>query len=118
MLPFDTDQWTRRPIDEVLRQLREDDPPSPSTKLDVDKQTSTAVAERRGTIPKQLVGLLHGDLDAITLKAVEKDRAALRQSFGTGCRPSAVSKKRASLSPTCERFAFAISPQQASSALT
>jgi hypothetical protein len=75
MLPFDTDQWTRRPIDEVLRQLREDDPPSPSTKLDVDKQTSTAVAERRGTIPKQLVGLLHGDLDAITLKAVEKDRA-------------------------------------------
>jgi len=117
MLPFDTDQWTKRPIDEVLRQLREDDPPSPSTKLDVDKQTSTAVAERRGTMPKQLVGLLHGDLDAITLKAVEKDRAR-RQSFGTGCRPSAVSKKRASLSPTCERFAFAISPQQASSALT
>jgi eukaryotic-like serine/threonine-protein kinase len=80
MLPFDTDQWTKRPIDEVLRQLREDDPPSPSTKLDVDKQTSTAVAERRGTMPKQLVGLLHGDLDVITLKAVEKDRA---RRYGT-----------------------------------
>jgi serine/threonine protein kinase len=80
MLPFDTAQWTKRPIDEVLRQLREDDPPSPSTKLDVDKQTSTAVAERRSTMPKQLVGLLHGDLDAITLKAVEKDRS---RRYGT-----------------------------------
>jgi serine/threonine protein kinase len=81
MLPFDTDQWTKRPVDEVLRQLREDDPPSPSTKLDdVDKQTATAVAERRGTIPKQLAGLLHGDLDAITLKAVEKDRV---RRYGT-----------------------------------
>jgi serine/threonine protein kinase len=75
MLPFDTAQWAKRPIDEVLRQLREDDPPSPSTKLDVDKETSTAVAARRGTVPKQLAGQLHGDLDAITLKAVEKDRA-------------------------------------------
>ena len=74
MLPFDADQWKKRPIDEVLRQLREDDPPSPSTKLDVDKETSTAVAARRGTVPKQLAGQLHGDLDAITLKAVEKDR--------------------------------------------
>jgi serine/threonine protein kinase/tetratricopeptide (TPR) repeat protein len=80
MLPFDTDQWKKRPIDEVLRQLREDDPPSPSTKLNVDKQTSTAVAERRGTMPKQLAGQLHGDLDAITLKAVEKDRA---RRYGT-----------------------------------
>jgi non-specific serine/threonine protein kinase/serine/threonine-protein kinase len=80
MLPFDTDQWKKRPIDEVLRQLREDDPPSPSTKLNVDKQTSTAVAERRGTMPKQLAGQLHGDLDAITLKAVEKDRV---RRYGT-----------------------------------
>jgi eukaryotic-like serine/threonine-protein kinase len=75
VLPFDAEQWKKRPIDEILRQLREEDPPNPSAKLDLGKQTSTAVAERRGTQPRQLVSLLHGDLDAITLKAVEKDRA-------------------------------------------
>jgi non-specific serine/threonine protein kinase/serine/threonine-protein kinase len=75
MLPFDTAQWTKRPIDEVLRQLRQEDPPSPSTKLDPKDKTSTAVAELRGTEPRQLSSLLQGDLDAITLKAVEKDRA-------------------------------------------
>jgi serine/threonine protein kinase len=80
LLPFDTDQWKKRPIDEVLRQLREDDPPSPSAKLGVDKETSSAVAVRRGTMPKQLAGQLHGDLDAIALKAIEKDRA---RRYGT-----------------------------------
>jgi len=34
----------------------------------------------RGTEPKQLVSLLHGDLDCITIKALEKDRA---RRYGT-----------------------------------
>ena len=81
MLPFDTAKWAKRPIDEVLRQLREDDPPSPSAKIDLlEKDTSTAAAERRSTEPRHLVSLLHGDLDAITLKAVEKDRT---RRYGT-----------------------------------
>ncbi len=80
MLPFDTEQWRKRPIDEVLRQLRQEDPPSPSTKLDPRTETSTAIAELRGTEPKQLASLLHGDLDAITLKAVERDRT---RRYGT-----------------------------------
>jgi eukaryotic-like serine/threonine-protein kinase len=74
-LPFDTAQWKKRPIDEVLRQLREDDPPSPSTKLDQDKGTSASSAEQRGVAPAELTRLLRGDLDWITLKALEKDRA-------------------------------------------
>jgi tetratricopeptide (TPR) repeat protein len=80
MLPFDTEQWKKRPIDEVLRQLRQEDPPSPSTKVDPKTEMSTAIAELRGTEPRQLVSLLHGDLDAITLKAVEKDRT---RRYGT-----------------------------------
>jgi serine/threonine protein kinase len=80
MLPFDTEHWTKRPIDQVLRQLRQEDPPSPSTKLDPGTKTSTAIAELRGTEPKQLASLLHGDLDAITLKAVERDRT---RRYGT-----------------------------------
>jgi serine/threonine protein kinase len=80
MLPFDSEGGKKKPIDEVLRQLREEDPPSPSTKISTEKETATATAERRGTATKQLAKLLRGDLDWITMKAVEKDRA---QRYGT-----------------------------------
>jgi eukaryotic-like serine/threonine-protein kinase len=80
MLPFDSEGGKKRPIDEVLRQLREEDPPSPSTKVNTEKETATATAERRGTESKQLVKLLRGDLDWITMKAVQKDRA---RRYGT-----------------------------------
>jgi eukaryotic-like serine/threonine-protein kinase len=80
MLPFDTEQWKKKPFDEVLRQLREVDPPSPSMRLRTEKETATAAAEHRGTEPRHLVNLLHGDLDWITLKAIEKDRT---RRYGT-----------------------------------
>jgi serine/threonine protein kinase len=73
-LPFDPKQWQEQPLDEVLRQLREQDPPRPSTKVETEKESSTAAAAMRGTEPKQLASLLHGDLDWITMKALEKDR--------------------------------------------
>ena len=72
--PFDPEKWRKKPVDQVLRELREDDPPSPSTRLGSDSDTSTRVAENRNTSPKQLVSLLRGDLDWIVLKALEKDR--------------------------------------------
>ena len=75
-MPFDPKQWRKKPFHEMLRQLREDDPPSPSAKLSVDDHaTLTATAEKRQTGPKELVSLLRGDLDWIVLKALERDRA-------------------------------------------
>jgi eukaryotic-like serine/threonine-protein kinase len=74
MLPFDVEEWTRKPLEEVLRQLREEDPKSPSTKVSSERGTAEAAAERRGTEPRHLASLLRGDLDWITLKALEKDR--------------------------------------------
>ena len=73
--PLDTKQWKNRPIDELLRKLREEEPPTPSTKVNAERDTSSARAEARGTEPRQLVSLLRGDLDWITMKALEKDRA-------------------------------------------
>ena len=73
-LPFDTSEWKDQPFDEILRRLREEDPVRPSTKVSIDPDTSTAAAEARGTQPKQLVSMLRGDLDWITMKAVEIDR--------------------------------------------
>ncbi len=79
-LPFDPKQWQEQPLDEVLRQLREQDPPRPSTKVETHNESSTAAAARRGTEPKQLASLLHGDLDWITMKTLEKDRT---RRYGT-----------------------------------
>jgi non-specific serine/threonine protein kinase/serine/threonine-protein kinase len=74
LLPFDAKQWQTKPFHVVLRQLHEEDPPSPSTRIG-GESTSTTAAQRRSTDPRQLTSLLRGDLDWITLKALEKDRA-------------------------------------------
>jgi non-specific serine/threonine protein kinase/serine/threonine-protein kinase len=81
-LPFDTRQWKKQPLDQFLRQLRETDPERPSAKINRD--TSTAQAEARATEPRQLIQSLRGDLDWITMKALEKDR---ERRYGT---PSAM----------------------------
>src|SRR6516165_5206026 len=73
-LPFETEQWKKRPFHEALRQLREEDPPRPSTKASRQHELTTATAEARGTEPKQLVSILRGDLDWIAMKALERDR--------------------------------------------
>jgi serine/threonine protein kinase len=73
-LPFETKDWKDKPLDEILRRLRERDPLKPSTRVITDRDTSSATAKARGTEPKQLASALRGDLDWITMKAVEKDR--------------------------------------------
>jgi non-specific serine/threonine protein kinase/serine/threonine-protein kinase len=78
-LPFDVKQWQTKPFHELLRQLHEEDPPVPSTRISGDS-TSTTAAQRRNTDPGQLESLLRGDLDWIALKALEKDRA---RRYGT-----------------------------------
>ena len=73
--PFETKSGQKQPLDELLRKLREEEPPSPSHKVSADRDTSAATAAARGTEPRQLVSLLRGDLDWIAMKALEKDRA-------------------------------------------
>ncbi|MBZ5504723.1 MAG: serine/threonine-protein kinase [Acidobacteriia bacterium] len=76
-LPFDA---KKKAVHEVLRQVREDDPPRPSTRVGQEQKSSTSSAALRGTEPAQLASLLHGDLDWITMKALEKDRG---RRYGT-----------------------------------
>jgi serine/threonine protein kinase len=79
-LPFDPEQWKKKPLDDVLRQLREEDPPSPSAKLSAENKTTKDCAMKRAAEPWQLEAMLRGDLDWITLKALEKDRT---RRYGT-----------------------------------
>jgi serine/threonine protein kinase/TolA-binding protein len=69
-LPLDARQ--QRPLHEILRQLREADPPRPSARI---AATAATIADERGTQPRPLVRQLRGDLDSISLKALERDRA-------------------------------------------
>jgi eukaryotic-like serine/threonine-protein kinase len=84
MLPFDPKQWQNKPFDYVLRQLREEYPLRPSIqfnkKVSTHCEAATVGADLRGTDPKRLVKLLRGDLDWITMKALEKDRG---RRYGT-----------------------------------
>lgn len=79
-LPFDSKEWKGRPLDEMLRRLREQDPPRPSTRVSTERDKSSATANARGIEPKQLVSVLRGDLDWITMKAIERDRT---RRYGT-----------------------------------
>ncbi len=73
--PFDSTGWKKQPLLEVLRQLKEEEPPRPSTRISSNRETRKITSELRRTEPKKLEHLLRGDLDWITMKAVEKDRA-------------------------------------------
>ena len=79
-LPFDAAEWKKLRFEELLRHLREDDPPRPSTKVSSALDTSSSNAQARGTEPAQLVSSLRGDLDWITMKALDKDR---NRRYGT-----------------------------------
>jgi len=74
-LTFDVKTWQGKGLHEILRQIREDDPARPSAKLKTDPATLETAARERSVEPKQLIHQISGDLDWITMKALEKDRA-------------------------------------------
>jgi non-specific serine/threonine protein kinase/serine/threonine-protein kinase len=70
-LPLDFRQMA---YDEVLRLLREQDAPKPSTRFKTESAHSAVVAKQRSVDAPTLTRQLRGDPDAIALKALEKDR--------------------------------------------
>ncbi len=81
-LPLDPSDWRQKPLDEMLRRLREDDPPRPGAKAGADRATLGERAAARNAEPRALAGLLRGDLDWIVMKALERDRARRYASPG------------------------------------
>jgi non-specific serine/threonine protein kinase/serine/threonine-protein kinase len=71
--PFEAADLRRAALAEMLRRIREDEPSKPSTRLLGD--ASRESAERRDSDPVSLAREIRGDLDWITMKALEKDRA-------------------------------------------
>lgn len=61
------------PLDEILRQLRVEEPLAPSSKVIAQAEIGARVAEKRSTSARQLANLLRGDLDCIVMKALDKE---------------------------------------------
>ena len=73
--PFDTQTLLEKGHEAVMRTIREEEPPKPSTRLStLAAEELNAVAAKRGAEPARLNRLVRGDLDWIVMKALEKDR--------------------------------------------
>jgi non-specific serine/threonine protein kinase/serine/threonine-protein kinase len=72
-LPYRLTGDTATPV-QTLREILDSDVRAPSRVLRRDPARAAEAAANAGTSPRQLVAALGGDLDWITLKALEKDR--------------------------------------------
>ncbi len=71
--PFSRKELEQQGLMEVLRVVREEEPPRPSTKLST-ADALPSLSANRNTEPRALTALLRGELDWIVMKALEKDR--------------------------------------------
>jgi eukaryotic-like serine/threonine-protein kinase len=71
--PFERKRLREAAFDEMLRIIREEEPPKPSTRL-TKTEKLPSIAANRGSEPRKLSGLVRGELGWIVMKALEKDR--------------------------------------------
>jgi WD40 repeat protein/serine/threonine protein kinase len=73
--PLGPDRLGQAALDEVLRLIREEEPPKPSTRLSQSGEALAGISARRRTEPAKLAGVVRGELDWIVMRALEKERA-------------------------------------------
>jgi serine/threonine protein kinase/Tol biopolymer transport system component len=73
-LPFDSKALRKAGYAEIQRVIREVEPPKPSNRLSTMGEAAPEVARRRRSDVRTMARLLRGDLEWITMKALEKDR--------------------------------------------
>jgi serine/threonine protein kinase/tetratricopeptide (TPR) repeat protein len=73
--PFDKNRFAKAAYDEIRRVIREEEPDKPSSRLSHSSESLPSVAAQRNIEPAKLSKLVRGDLDWITMKALEKDRS-------------------------------------------
>jgi hypothetical protein len=59
---------------EILRMIKEEEPPRPSTRLSGSGEALLTISAQRHTEPAKLATLVRGELDWIVMKTLEKDR--------------------------------------------
>jgi serine/threonine protein kinase/WD40 repeat protein len=72
--PFDRQRLRSAAFDEVLRIIRDEEPPMPSTRLR-SSANLPSLAANRNSDPIKLSGQIRGELDWIVMKALDKERS-------------------------------------------
>ncbi|HEY2156971.1 MAG TPA: serine/threonine-protein kinase, partial [Isosphaeraceae bacterium] len=67
---------------EIVRRIREEEPPRPSTRLSDSGERLASIAASRGIEPVRLSKLVRGELDWIAMRALEKDRTRRYETPG------------------------------------
>jgi serine/threonine protein kinase/lipopolysaccharide biosynthesis regulator YciM len=71
--PIDASRLKNAAVLEMIRIIREEEPPRPSTRLSTDASLP-ALAAMRQTEPRRLMSMLRGELDWVVMKCLEKQR--------------------------------------------
>jgi serine/threonine protein kinase/tetratricopeptide (TPR) repeat protein len=73
--PLDANDLLKSGMNEMRRKIREQEAARPSTRLSTMQAADlTTIAQHRQADPPKLIHLVHGDLDWIVMKCLEKDR--------------------------------------------
>ena len=72
--PLDRKRLKQAAFAEMLRIIREEEPPKPSTRLSDSADSLPSISAQRHMEPAKLTKLVRGELDWIVMKALEKDR--------------------------------------------
>ncbi len=71
--PIERETFKKAAFDEMLRTIREEEPPTPSKRLS-SAESKPSVAANRRLEPAKLGGFVRGELDWIVMKALSKER--------------------------------------------
>jgi eukaryotic-like serine/threonine-protein kinase len=74
-LPFGVPELREAGMEAMLQKIRQQEPTRPSIKIKSSGDSSRDAATKRGEEPQTLARHLRGELDWITMRALEKDRA-------------------------------------------
>jgi WD40 repeat protein/serine/threonine protein kinase len=72
--PLERSRLREAAYDEMLRLIREEEPPRPSQRISTSGDRLATISAERSTEPTQLSRLVHGELDWIVMRCLEKDR--------------------------------------------
>mgnify|MGYP003673403902 CR=1 FL=1 len=79
--PFEPKELLAAGLEHMRRQIREIDPPRPSTRLQtMDPKLRETAASRRVIDPPKLAARISGDLDWVVMRCLEKDRTRRYES--------------------------------------
>jgi len=73
--PLTRDRLGEAALGEMLRRIREEEPPRPSLRLAESKDSLATISSDCRTDPARLMKLVRRDLDWVVMKALEKDRS-------------------------------------------